>query len=86
MRTGHWLIIAVLLGLLGATVWYLVKVWTETSGMPAYGYVAMGVGAVVALALGFGLMALMFYSNREGYDDSAQGSNRSEIGHDLART
>jgi hypothetical protein len=27
MRTGHWLIIAVLLGLLGATVWYLVKVW-----------------------------------------------------------
>ncbi len=71
MRTGHWLIIAVLLCLLGATVWYVVKVWTETSGMPTYGYVAMGVGAVVALALGFGLMALMFYSNREGYDDSA---------------
>jgi hypothetical protein len=86
MRTGHWLIIAVLLGLLGATVWYLVKVWTETSGMPTYGYVAMGLGAIVALVLGFGLMALMFYSNREGYDDSAQGSNRSEIGHDLART
>ena len=71
MRTGHWLIIAVLLCLLGATVWYVVKVWTETTGMPTYGYVAMGVGAVVALALGFGLMALMFYSNREGYDDSA---------------
>jgi hypothetical protein len=66
MRTGHWLIITVLLGLLGATAWYIVKVWTETSRMPTYGY-----GAVVALALGFWLMALMFYSNRKGYDDSA---------------
>ena len=71
MRTGHWLIIAVLLCLLGATAWYVVKVWTETSGMPTYGYLALGLGAVVALGLGFGLMALMFYSNREGHDDSA---------------
>jgi hypothetical protein len=71
MRTGHLLIITVLLCLLGATAWYVVKVWTETSGMPTYGYVAVGLGAVVALALGFGLMALMFYSNRKGYDDSA---------------
>ena len=52
MRTGHWLIITVLLCLLGATAWYVVKVWTETS--------------VVALALGFGLMALMFYSIAKG--------------------
>jgi hypothetical protein len=71
MRTGHWLIIAVLLCLLGATAWNVVKMWTETSGMPTYGYLAMGLGAVVALGLGFGLMALMFYSHREGYDDSA---------------
>ena len=71
MRTGHWLIITVLLCLLGATAWYVVKVWTETSAMPTYGYAAMGLGAVVALALGFGLMALMFYSNRKGFDASA---------------
>ena len=71
MRTGRWLIIAVLLCLLGATAWYVVKMWTETSGMPTYGYLAMGLGAVVALGLGFGLMALMFYSNRKGYDESA---------------
>ena len=71
MRAGHWLIIAVLLCLLGATAWYVVKVWTETSGMPTYGYLALGLGAVVALGLGFGLIALMFYSHREGYDDSA---------------
>ena len=71
MRTGHWLIITVLLCLLGATAWYVVKVWTETSGMTTHGYVAMGLGAIVALVLGFGLMALMFYSNRKGYDESA---------------
>jgi uncharacterized membrane-anchored protein len=71
MRAGHWLIITVLLCLLGATVWYVVRVWSKTSGMPTYGYVAMGLGAIVALVLGFGLMALMFYSNRKGYDESA---------------
>jgi uncharacterized membrane-anchored protein len=87
MRTGHWPIITVLLCLLGATAWYVVQVWTETSGMPTYGNVAMGLGAVVALVLGFGLIALMFYSNRKGYDESAhRGPNTSEIGHDLART
>jgi ABC-type Fe3+ transport system permease subunit len=34
-------------------------------------YVATVLGAIVALVLGFGLMALMFYSNRKGYDESA---------------
>ena len=71
MPTGHWLIITLLLCLLGATAWYVVKVWMETSAMPTYGYVAMGLGSVVALALGFGLMALMFYSSRKVYDASA---------------
>ena len=72
MRTSHWSIIAVLLCLLGATVWYIVRVWTETSGMTTYGSVAMVLGVIVALGLGFGLMALMFYSNRKGYDEAAQ--------------
>jgi hypothetical protein len=72
MRTGHWLIITVFLCLLGATAWYVVQVWTETSGVSIYGCVAMVLGAIVALVLGFGLMALMFYSNRKGCDESAQ--------------
>jgi hypothetical protein len=71
MRKGHWIIIAILLGLLAATVWYGVNVWAATSSMPTHGYVAMGLGAVVAIAIGVGLMALMFYSNRTGYDDAA---------------
>jgi hypothetical protein len=71
MRKGHWIIIVVLLGLLAATVWYIVNVWAATSSMPTYGYVAMGLGAVVAIAIGVGLMALMYQSNRRGYDDAA---------------
>jgi hypothetical protein len=40
--------------------------------MSTYGHVAMVLGVIVALVLGFGLMALMFYSNRKGYDEAAQ--------------
>jgi hypothetical protein len=76
MRTSHWIIIAVLLGLLAIVVWYGVNVWTSTPSMPTYGYVAMGLGAVVAIAVGVGLMALMFHSNRSGYDDAAHNDRR----------
>ena len=33
------------------------------------GWVAMGFGVIVTLALGIGLMALVFISSRRGYDD-----------------
>jgi hypothetical protein len=33
------------------------------------GWLAMGFGIVVTLALGIGLMALVFISSRRGYDD-----------------
>jgi hypothetical protein len=36
--------------------------------MSTAGYVAMVLGIIVTLALGTGLMALVFYSNREGHD------------------
>ena len=34
-----------------------------------HGMLAMGLGIVLTLALGIGLMALVFYSSRQGYDD-----------------
>ena len=37
----------------------------------AGGWVALVLGVLVTLALGVGLMALMFISNRRGYDDPA---------------
>jgi hypothetical protein len=36
----------------------------------AGGWVAMAFGVLVALALGFGLMALVFISSRRGYDEA----------------
>jgi hypothetical protein len=37
------------------------------------GWLAMGFGIVVTLALGIGLMALVFFSSRRGYDEAAGG-------------
>jgi hypothetical protein len=34
-----------------------------------HGYIAMILGIVFSLVLGCGLMALMFYSSRHGYDE-----------------
>lgn len=39
--------------------------------MSAGGYVAMAIGLVGLVAVGGGLMALIFYSHRRGFDDEA---------------
>jgi hypothetical protein len=39
--------------------------------MSAAGYIALGLGVVATVAVGVGLMALVFYSNRQGFDDRA---------------
>ena len=40
------------------------------------GWFAMIFGAVVTLALGIGLMSLVFFSSRHGYDDGPGGVDR----------
>ena len=71
MKTA--LVLAILLLLLAAAIVFAVWAWlyfgeVEISMM---GLLAMTGGILVALALGAGLMALMFYSARKGYDDDA---------------
>ncbi len=68
-------VIAPLLGFLAASVWFAYYVWASDTGppMPASGYVAMGLGVLFSLVVGIGLMALVFYSNRHGYDEGGQG-------------
>jgi hypothetical protein len=65
------LVAAPLLVMLVAATWYATQAWTALSGppMPATGYVAMTVGIVFSLVVGCGLMALLFYSHRHGYDE-----------------
>jgi hypothetical protein len=71
-------LIAVLLALLAAAGWLAFAGWTleDDVAMPASGYVAMALGVVFSLVVGIGLMALVFYSSRKGYDDAA-GADRN---------
>jgi hypothetical protein len=73
MRTA--LLFVPLFAILGAAIWWAVGLWTsiEAPPMPASGQVAMWLGIVFSLAVGCGLMALMFFSSRRGYDERASG-------------
>jgi hypothetical protein len=64
------LIILPLVVLLAAALWFAVYSWNAIEGpaIPTTGYVAMGLGIVFSLLVGCGLMALLFYSSRHGYD------------------
>ena len=74
-------LIAVLGSLLGASALVAVYLWMELgeTQMSWHGYLALGLGAGLTIALGVGLMALVFLSNRRGHDDLAHqaGSERS---------
>jgi hypothetical protein len=71
------LLIVPLFALLIASLFFVGEAWTRLTGsVPLYGWFAIAGGVGFSLAIGGGLMALMFYSARHGYDDSADG--RSE--------
>jgi uncharacterized membrane protein (UPF0136 family) len=67
------LTIAVLLGLLGASAGVALWAWQELGDveMSTHGLVALGLGAGITFALGAGLMTLVFFSSRRGYDARA---------------
>ena len=61
------LIILVVL-LVGTSAW-AVSAWT--SDIPMSNWVALGFGGVFTLVVGCGLIALLFFSSRRGYDEHA---------------
>jgi hypothetical protein len=69
------LAIVSLFAVLALAGWFAVSAFVHFGGepIPVYGYVAMAGGAVLSLLVGGGLMALVFYSNRHGYDDLSGG-------------
>jgi hypothetical protein len=74
MTVKRVLLVAVpLLALLALSVWFAAAAWTRLGGddIPFYGYVAIAGGVLFSLLVGGGLMVLVFYSSRHGYDDSA---------------
>lgn len=68
----QWSIGGVLVAILIAALWYCVTMWQALPSMPTYGYAIMGVAVVLALVAGCGLTALMYYSQRRGYDEPAR--------------
>lgn len=75
ISTMRWIFIAApLIVILAGSLWYAAQSLTlNGEPMPAYGYMAMAGGVFFSLLIGGGLMALVFYSNRKGYDDAAGG-------------
>lgn len=69
---GTWAVVAVLSALLvGAGVIGYLGWSSSDTDVPASGYLAMALGVIFSLTVGIGLMALIFYSNRKGYDEPA---------------
>ncbi|HWD27368.1 MAG TPA: hypothetical protein VG387_09395 [Rhizomicrobium sp.] len=65
-----WLALAVLLGFLGAAAWYAISGWNSlgASQISTFGWFALSAGSLITIAVGGGLMTLLFYSNRNNYD------------------
>lgn len=71
MKTA--LVIGVLIALLAAALVFGIAGWTLDGAdvtISTHGMLALILGGVGTLALGGGLMFLVFYSNRRGYDDA----------------
>ena len=68
---GTIVLVGALFAILSAAGWFAASAWLSVQGppMPADGYIAMTLGIVFSLIVGCGLMALLFYSSRHGYDE-----------------
>jgi len=58
--------------------------WNAGSGvaMGVHGWIALGFGTFFSLVIGCGLMALMFFSSRSGYDEVADPFRPKSPEHD----
>lgn len=75
-----------LIVMLVAAIWFSTNVWTSVGAdagsgaggtMNGNGTAALIIGGIGSLVLGGGLMALVFFSSRRGYDDAADFKNRA---------
>ncbi|MBV8091612.1 MAG: hypothetical protein JO139_18975 [Alphaproteobacteria bacterium] len=61
-------VLVIVLAVIGIEFWNGIG----DSDISAAGWVAMGIGIVLTLALGIGLMTLVFISSRRGYDEASR--------------
>jgi hypothetical protein len=71
MRNSMLLIAVLLLMLAGTGVFaYYGLFHSHDAPLGVHGWTAMAIGVVFSLIVGIGLMALVFYSHRHGYDEA----------------
>ena len=72
--TFTWIAVTAAVAVVVAVATVIAEFWSSIgdSGISVAGWFAMGLGVVVTLALGIGLMSLVFFSNRHGYDEIAR--------------
>jgi hypothetical protein len=76
---GKIILIGVLVAFLVASFLFAWVGWNlhgEDVAMSGHGYAAMALGIVFSLVIGGGLMGLVFYSSRKGYDEPAEREHR----------
>ena len=80
MGIGSWAIVFALLAMLAGAGAVAYFGWTMQGGspMPTELYVPMALGIIFSLIVGCGLMALVFYSSRKGYDEPPHRLDRRE--------
>ena len=71
---GPWILITVLVAIFGGAVWVAYQGWNIHGAVdtPASLDLALVLMVVLTLIVGCGLMALVFYSSRKGYDELPQ--------------
>lgn len=69
-------VVATLLALLGLVLFVAWRTWIALEGVAisTHGMIALGLGVFLTFALGAGLMFLVFYSSRRGYDEPDRSS------------
>jgi len=70
---GQFVLLAALAAILIMTIVWATMVWTSSNDVPMskHGWIALGIGTAFSIVIGCGLMALMFFSSRSGYDEAA---------------
>jgi len=70
-RLTNWIVVSAVLVVVVVVAAVAVVNWGEIgdAGIDTNGWIALTLGVLVTLALGIGLMALVFISSRRGYDE-----------------
>jgi hypothetical protein len=73
LTTAGLLIVASLVAI-GLYAWFSFA----DAAMTTSGYIALALGIIATMALAIGLMSLVFFSNRYGYDDEVGGGDQQD--------